>query len=112
MVLLGLGGGMVFNPLLLAAMSDVEPENSGLASGMVNTAFMMGGAVGLAVFASVAGLLSQQVLAQGGTLAVALLAGYRLAFLLGAVTAGIGAGLAWILLREPAVSQHAPVQTH
>ena len=48
MLLLGFGAGMAFNPMLLAAMSDVEPEESGLASGVVNTAFMMGGALGLA----------------------------------------------------------------
>jgi hypothetical protein len=40
MVLLGLGAGMAFNPVLLAAMSDVAPTESGLASGLVNTAFM------------------------------------------------------------------------
>src|SRR6266566_9647730 len=44
MILLGLGAGMAFNPMLLAAMSDVAPTESGLASGVVNTAFMMGGA--------------------------------------------------------------------
>jgi MFS family permease len=54
MMLLGLGAGMAFNPVLLAAMSDVDPADSGLASGVVNTAFMMGGALGLAVLASAA----------------------------------------------------------
>ena len=54
MLLLGLGAGMAFNPVLLAAMSDVEPQDSGLASGVVNTSFMMGGALGLAVLASLA----------------------------------------------------------
>ena len=54
MLLLGVGAGMAFNPVLLAAMSDVEPQESGLASGIVNTSFMMGGALGLAVLASVA----------------------------------------------------------
>ena len=54
MILLGIGAGMAFNPVLLAAMSDVAPEQSGLASGVVNTAFMMGGALGLAVLASLA----------------------------------------------------------
>ncbi|WP_026384370.1 MFS transporter, partial [Achromobacter xylosoxidans] len=54
MLLLGLGAGIAFNPMLLAAMSDVEPGQSGLASGVVNTAFMMGGALGLAVLASLA----------------------------------------------------------
>ena len=54
MILLGIGAGIAFNPVLLAAMSDVAPEESGLASGLVNTAFMMGGALGLAVLASIA----------------------------------------------------------
>ena len=54
MILLGIGAGMAFNPMLLAAMSEVAPEESGLASGVVNTAFMMGGALGLAVLASLA----------------------------------------------------------
>src|SRR5688572_25265315 len=51
---LGLGAGIAFNPILLAAMSGVSQEQAGLASGVVNTSFMMGGAVGLAVLASVA----------------------------------------------------------
>ena len=51
MILLGLGAGIAFNPLLLAAMSDVEPNEAGLASGLVNTSFMMGGALGLAILA-------------------------------------------------------------
>src|SRR5256714_3328591 len=54
MILLGFGAGLAFNPVLLAAMSDVDPAESGLASGVVNTAFMMGGALGLAVLASLA----------------------------------------------------------
>ena len=54
MILLGIGAGMAFNPVLLAAMSDVEPSESGLASGVVNTSFMMGGALGLAILASLA----------------------------------------------------------
>ena len=46
--------GVAFNPVLLAAMSDVEPQEAGIASGIVNTSFMMGGALGLAVLASIA----------------------------------------------------------
>ena len=57
---IGLGGGIAFNPLLLAAMSGVEPQESGLASGVVNTAFMMGGALGLAVLASTGRLAHEQ----------------------------------------------------
>ncbi len=53
MVLLGVGAGIAFNPVLLAAMGDVEPHEAGLASGVVNTSFMMGGALGLAVLVAV-----------------------------------------------------------
>jgi EmrB/QacA subfamily drug resistance transporter len=52
MLLLGVGCGMALNPVMLAAMSDVDPSESGLASGVVNTSFMMGGALGLAALAS------------------------------------------------------------
>ena len=54
MIILGVGVGMAMNPVLIAAMSDVGPSESGLASGIVNTGFMMGGALGLAVLASLA----------------------------------------------------------
>lgn len=105
MMLLGLGSGIAFNPLLLAAMNDVAPEDSGLASGVVNTAIMMGGAVGLAVLASLAAHVSQLWLAQGATVPFALLQGYQLAFLLGAAAAGISAGLALLLMHEPPAVQ-------
>ena len=65
MILLGFGAGMAFNPVLLAAMSDVEPEESGLASGVVNTSFMMGGALGLAVLASLAASRTDTLSAAG-----------------------------------------------
>ena len=54
MILLGFGAGLAFNPVLLAAMGDVEQGDAGLASGLVNTSFLMGGALGLAVLASLA----------------------------------------------------------
>jgi EmrB/QacA subfamily drug resistance transporter len=90
MLLLGLGAGIAFNPLLLAAMSGVDESESGLASGIVNTSFMMGGALGLAVLASLAA-------AHTGTAGrstsdaqrAALNDGYRLAF-------GVGAGFALV----------------
>ena len=65
MILLGFGAGMAFNPVLLAAMSDVEPSESGLASGVVNTSFMMGGALGLAILASLAASRTDEPLAAG-----------------------------------------------
>ena len=97
MVLLGFGAGMSFNPLLLAAMNDVDPAESGLASGVVNTAFMMGGALGLSVLTSVAASHTSDLRAAGDGPLVALTGGYHVAFLIGAVfafaAAAIGAGV-------------------
>jgi MFS family permease len=93
MILLGFGAGMAFNPVLLAAMSDVAPEESGLASGIVNTSFMMGGALGLAVLASVAASRTDSLLASGDEALVALTGGYHVAFLLGAIFAATGAAI-------------------
>jgi len=99
MLLLGLGAGIAFNPLLLAAMSEVQPQDSGLASGIVNTAFMMGGALGLAVLASLAGARTGGLVADGADPKAALTAGYHLAFLIGAVFALAGALLGAFRLR-------------
>lgn len=96
MLLIGVGGGLAFNPVLMAAMSDVEPQQSGLASGIANTAFMMGGALGLAVLASVAAARTKSLAAAHHGALASLTGGYHLAFLIGAVfalsAAAIGAG--------------------
>jgi MFS family permease len=99
MILLGFGAGMAFNPLLLAAMSDVDPSEAGLASGVVNTAFMMGGALGLAILASLAASRTDSLLASGDDPLVALNGGYHAAFLVGALFAAGGAALGAVLLR-------------
>ena len=77
MILLGIGAGIAFNPVLLAAMSDVEPSDAGLASGIVNTSFMMGGALGLAVLASVAAARTETLSESGSGTLEALTGGYR-----------------------------------
>jgi EmrB/QacA subfamily drug resistance transporter len=107
MILLGIGAGMAFNPVLLAAMSDVEPSEAGLASGVVNTSFMMGGALGLAVLASVADSRTQTLLDAGDSSLAALTGGYQIAFLLGAVCAISAGVLGGLLLRA---GLHAPAQ--
>ena len=99
MILLGFGAGMAFNPVLLAAMSDVEPTESGLASGIVNTSFMMGGALGLAVLASLAASHTHSLSVSGDGQLAALTGGYHLAFLVGAVFAVAAATIAVGLLR-------------
>jgi MFS family permease len=111
MILLGFGAGMAFNPVLLAAMSDVAPEEAGLASGIVNTSFMMGGAVGLAVLASAADSRTANLLDSGESQASALTGGYHLAFLLGALFAAGAAAIGGLLLRNQSMPAHeeAPV---
>jgi EmrB/QacA subfamily drug resistance transporter len=99
MIFMGVGGGITFNPLLLAAMGDVAPTEAGLASGIVNTAFMMGGALGLAVLASLADSRTKTLEASGESALAALTGGYQAAFLVGAVFAVAGAVLAAVLLR-------------
>jgi MFS family permease len=99
MTLLGLGAGIAFNPMLLAAMSDVGPSEAGLASGIVNTSFMMGGALGLAILASLAAARTGILLAAGETTQAALNGGYHVAFFLGALFAGVAALLGALLLR-------------
>lgn len=113
MMLLGIGAGMAFNPVLLAAMSDVEPKDSGLASGVVNTAFMMGGSLGLAVLASLATARTNSWLAQGASQGEALTAGYSLAFMVGAACAAVAAMLGLLLRERPhGVGEPAPAATH
>ncbi len=106
MILLGIGIGMAMNPVLMAAMSEVEPSESGLASGVMNTAFMMGGALGLAVLASLAAWRTSSL--EGSESAVtALNAGYHLAFIIGAAFALLASLVAVTLLREPELEGHA-----
>jgi EmrB/QacA subfamily drug resistance transporter len=106
MILLGIGAGMAFNPVLLAAMSDVAPEESGLASGIVNTSFMMGGALGLAVLASLAASRTDTLKASGDGSLAALTGGYHVAFIAGAgfafAAATVGATLLRVRAQEPA----------
>jgi MFS family permease len=94
---------MAFNPVLLAAMSDVAPSEAGLASGVVNTSFMMGGALGLAVLASLAASRTDSLLASGDGSLVALNGGYQAAFLVGALFAAAAAALGGALLRASAM---------
>jgi EmrB/QacA subfamily drug resistance transporter len=106
MILLGLGAGMAFNPVLLAAMSDVAPEEAGLASGIINTSFMMGGALGLAALASIAAARTSSVLSSGESPAAALTSGYHLAFFVGALCALGAAAIGGLLLRNQSMPAH------
>jgi EmrB/QacA subfamily drug resistance transporter len=101
MLVLGIGGGITFNPILLAAMGSVKPTEAGLASGVVNTSFMFGGALGLAVLASAAASRTDALSATEGAL-TALNGGYHLAFMIGAAFALLAGVVAAALIHADA----------
>jgi MFS family permease len=102
-ILIGLGAGLAFPSLMMLAMSGATPEDSGLASGLVNTSVQVGGAIGLAVLATLASERTDTVLARGESTASALNSGYHLAYLVGAGLIGVAIAIALRAFRaEPA----------
>jgi EmrB/QacA subfamily drug resistance transporter len=111
MILLGLGAGLSFPALMMLAMSGATPRDAGLASGLINTTAQVGGAVGLAVLATLATSRTDGLLADGESAASALTSGYHLALLIGAacVAAAIAVGLTVLRDAEsPATVAHEP----
>jgi hypothetical protein len=106
MILLGIAGGVALNPLFIAAMREVPQSQSGLASGLINTSFMIGGALGLSILASMGAARTTQALAAGAGTLDALVAGYRVAFASGAIFALTAAGLSALL--RPHAERPAP----
>jgi EmrB/QacA subfamily drug resistance transporter len=102
MVLLGLGAGLAFPSLMTLAMSGATQSDSGLASGLVNTSVQVGGAIGLAVLATLASERTTTELAGGASHAAALNSGYHLAYLIGAALVGAALVVALAVLRAPA----------
>jgi EmrB/QacA subfamily drug resistance transporter len=99
MVLLGLGGGLTFPALTMIAMSDAPPADSGLASGLLNTTGQMGGALGLAVLATIAAVRYAALSGENVEQAVAMAGGYHLAWLVSAALVLISIGVAIATLR-------------
>jgi MFS family permease len=99
LILMGIGAGIAFNPVLLAAMGDVEPHEAGLASGVVNTSFMMGGALGLAIFVSLSTWRTGSLAAEGEAPLVALNEGFQISFTAAALAALAAAAIGGALLR-------------
>jgi EmrB/QacA subfamily drug resistance transporter len=110
MLLLGAGAGLAFPALMMLAMSSATPADSGLASGLVNTSLQVGGAIGLAVLATLATTRTENLAADGTSAASALTSGYHLAFLIGAGLALVALAIAIALLRPgqaPAAAEAA-----
>jgi MFS family permease len=99
MVLTGLGAGLGFPPLTTMAMSSATPADSGLASGLLNTTVQVGGAIGLAVLATLSTRRTDHLLAGGSSVAHALNGGYHRAYLVAALLAAAALAAAVHTLR-------------
>jgi EmrB/QacA subfamily drug resistance transporter len=101
MIVLALGIGVSFPALMTLAMSGATPEDAGLASGLVNTTAQVGGALGLAVLATVSATRSDNLLRDGKAAASALTGGYHLAFYIGAALVLGALAVATLVLQSP-----------
>jgi EmrB/QacA subfamily drug resistance transporter len=106
MVLVGIGAGLSFPAVMTLAMSGAEPSQAGLASGLVNATQQVGGALGLAVLATLATTHTTNLLHEGKAVAPALVGGYHLAWLVGTALLVAAAIVAVTVLRPaPALSK-------
>jgi predicted MFS family arabinose efflux permease len=104
LIMLAIGMGMTFVPITLMATTGVHGDDQGLASGLLNTAQQVGGALGLAALSTVAFNHAQS---QGGDHVAALVSGYTLAFTIGGVLLAAGAALILLLIRKKDVAHIA-----
>jgi EmrB/QacA subfamily drug resistance transporter len=107
MVVFGVGAGVSFPALMMLAMSGATPSDAGLASGLVNTTAQVGGAIGLALLATISTERTQHLLGDGVSQASALTSGFHLAYLIGAALAVAGITAAVVVLRSQSPAQMA-----
>jgi EmrB/QacA subfamily drug resistance transporter len=99
MLLIGTGVALCFPALMTLAMSGATPSDAGLASGLVNTTVQVGGALGLAVLATLAATETGSLQAAGEPAAAALNGGYHLAYLVGAGLVAVAIAVALLVLQ-------------
>jgi EmrB/QacA subfamily drug resistance transporter len=109
-LLIGIGMGSSFPAIMTLAMSGATPEDSGLASGLVNTSMQVGGAIGLAVLATLSTERTQALIDDGASRASALTSGYHLAYLIGAGLAALAVAVAVFVLRDERAPQVAAAE--
>jgi EmrB/QacA subfamily drug resistance transporter len=107
LLLVGVGVGTSFPSLMTLAMSGASPSEAGLASGIVNTSMQVGGAIGLAVLATLAAERTDGREADGVGHLAALNSGYHLAYLIGAVLVAAALVVAVAVLRQPSPAEMA-----
>jgi predicted MFS family arabinose efflux permease len=107
MLLIGIGAGLSFPSLMTLAMSGATEEDSGLASGLVNTSLQVGGALGLAVLATLSSSRTDSLLAGGSSTDAALTGGYHLAFAIGAGLVAVAFAVTAFALRTSIVPAEA-----
>jgi EmrB/QacA subfamily drug resistance transporter len=108
MIIFGAGAGVAFPALMMLAMSGATPSDAGLASGLVNTTGQVGGAIGLALLATISTERTQALLDDGESTASALTGGYHVAYLIGAALAVVAIVTAVTVLRseKPMAAAH------
>jgi hypothetical protein len=104
-VLLGLGAGLAFLPLMTLAMADVPRADAGLASGIVNASLQVSAAIGIAALGTIAADRTRIEAAAGHGPARALTEGFHLSWMVGAASVAVGAVVALAVLRSPAKPQ-------
>jgi EmrB/QacA subfamily drug resistance transporter len=111
-LLVGIGLGFSFVPISIAALAGVQPAEAGLASGLINTSQQIGGALGIAALSTIATSRTDNALASGSALHVALVDGFQGAFIAGVIVAGLGIVAALTLIRrdelEPQAQEAVP----
>src|SRR5947208_4448159 len=98
MLVTGIGVGLTFVSVTMAATAGVPDRDQGTASGLIGTAQQVGTAVGLAILVNIAGSVTRVYLPQG---ADAVLAGYHQAFLIAAAISCVAAILALVVIKRP-----------
>jgi EmrB/QacA subfamily drug resistance transporter len=109
-LLVGIGLGFSFVPISIAALAGVQPAEAGLASGLINTSQQIGGALGIAALSTIATSRTDNALASGSALHVALVDGFQGAFIAGVIVAGLGIVAALTLIRRDELEPQAQAQ--
>jgi MFS family permease len=109
-LLVAVGIGFSFVPISIAALAGVQPAEAGLASGLINTSQQIGGALGIALLSTIATTRTGDKIDAGVALHPALVDGFKIAFVVGAVIAAAGIVASLLLIRREELQQVPAVE--